>query len=393
MSVKKKLVILGLNSGTSADGLDLALLQLSGSGNRTSIKWLGGSTKKYPEKLRTDILNIADSKTVNLDHLVRLDNALGIFTGRAAKSFINKIESGSIKIDAIASHGQTVRHLTEFGRAGGINARGSLQIGSPEQIATITGKVTVADFRQAEIALGGEGAPVTVDALRRLIPQTGKSELLLNIGGMSNYFYFSGSNKKPIVKAADCGPGNVLLDILSNKLFNEKFDRFGRNASNGNISQRLMTLLRGLPYFAGNSHSTGREQFGVQTVQKIISLGKKLKLSDNDLLATATELTVYAVCRAIEPILKKDQSLTKLYLTGGGVHNKFLCRRLQECMPSVEVLSVAQLGLNPDLIEAASYALLGYSALRSEKRKTVAGKSLSRWLPVSGRIIQPPQIV
>lgn len=389
---KRQLVVLGLNSGTSADALDLAAVRIRRAGPKTTARFLTGGTRRFPSELRHLALEAADATSIQPERLVILHNLLGEFFGREAARYIRKLASEGLKVDLAASHGQTVRHLPERARIAGFTVNGSLQLGSLERIAARTGRVTVGDFRQADIALGHEGAPITVTAMARLFARPQESQLIVNIGGMSNYFYFPAARSGQRIRAADCGPGNSLLDILSKKLYGEEFDRYGRHALSGDVSQRLLSLLLAEPFFSGKAASTGREAFGDRLATRILGLGAKLKLLPEDLMATTAELTVAAVVQSIERLVARDRSLTKLCLTGGGLKNRFLTRRLTEIFEDLEVGSVGELGVPPDLVEAAAYAVMGEACLRSESLPAVFGRSgEQKRQPVPGAIAQPPQ--
>ncbi|HEX2896493.1 MAG TPA: anhydro-N-acetylmuramic acid kinase [candidate division Zixibacteria bacterium] len=389
---KRRLVILGLNSGTSADGVDLAAMSISRTGNHTNAKFIRGQSIKYPPKLRTRILDLADSGSTTLDEVIAVDNAIGAYFGQCAQSFQKRLSQSGIKIDAIASHGQTVRHIPTPKNRSNLS-RGTMQLGSLEMISTASKKITVGDFRQADIALGNEGAPITVAAMQRLFASKSESRLIVNIGGISNYFYFPLNRKDLRALAGDCGPGNSLCDILSQKLFRKKFDSNGRNASKGKPSKRILTLLLADDAFKNKSNSTGRESFGNSFAQKIIALGKKFRLSNSDLISTAAELTVIAILNKIKPLVQKDRSLSKLYLTGGGRKNRFFVKRLRELLKGVKVLNADQLGINADYIEAASYAVMGEAALRGEPLPTLFDtKKRGKLIPILGKIVQPPVI-
>ncbi|MCX6835933.1 MAG: anhydro-N-acetylmuramic acid kinase, partial [candidate division Zixibacteria bacterium] len=211
-------------------------------------------------------------------------------------------------------------------------------------------------------------------------------------GGMANFFYFPARRITPVVAAADCGPGNSLSDLLAAKLFRLPYDRGGRLAQAGKVSQRLLSLLLAEPFFRGDAVSTGREAFGSALVEKILVNGRRLRLSRHDIIATVAELTPVSVALAVRPFIQRDRTLRKLYLTGGGVHNRFFTRRLSELLNGVTVDSIVSLGFDPDLVEASAYAVMGEAALRSETVPTRFGPSSnSLWRPVLGQIIQPPR--
>lgn len=392
---RKKLVVLGLNSGTSADGLDMAAIRIDRTrgGYRTSL--IAGGSRRYPDALRSLVLKMADATAVSLDEVIYLDSILGQFFGRSARAFIKRMNSQGVKVDLIASHGQTVRHRPQIIKRAGFKVRGTLQLGSVDQISNLTNCLAVGNFRQADIAAGNEGAPITVAAMQRLFSDLNESRLIVNIGGMANFFWLPSGRSRQTVVAADCGPGNSLSDILSQKLFKTRFDRGGRQALAGQSSDRLLSSLKADPFFKNRTVSTGRETFGVAMAERLIKAGKKLKLSKADMIATAAELTAVSIASRVRTFFRADQSLHKLYLTGGGVHNKFFPKRLSELLGGVEVTSVAELGSDPDLVEAAAFAVLGEATLRSESVASNTGRDQRQKQherrPVLGQIVQPPK--
>ena len=335
---------------------------------------------------------MADSKLVPFDELILLDNLLGRFYGKAAAEYIRQLEMRRVRIDLIASHGQTVRHLPAKTDWLGARVNGTSQIGSADFVSAATGKVVISDFRQADVAVGNEGAPITVAAMHEIFAAIDESRLLVNLGGMSNYFYFPAGKISGKVRAEDCGPGNCLSDILSESLFGERFDRKGRRARRGTYSMRLLSVLLANPFFAGRAVSTGREVFGPKLAGEIRAFGKRFRLPGEDLLATAIELTVTAIVRKVAPIMNRDHRLTKLYLTGGGRHNIFLKDRLQDHLPDLEVCMIDELGINGDFIEAAAFAVMGEACLRSRALDTVFGGRKTAVRPVLGKISQPPYV-
>jgi anhydro-N-acetylmuramic acid kinase len=386
---KRSLTILGINSGTSSDGIDMAVVRLP-LDQSAQIKFLHGTSQKYPAAVRETVLKLADGKGCSLDTVVQVDSLLGQTFGNAAAAYLKKLRAMKITVDAIASHGQTVRHLPKKVRLAGRQVHGTLQLGSLSTIAALTGKVTVGDFRQADIALGNEGAPITVAAVARLFGHPKQSRLIVNVGGMANYFYLPASVKHDRIQAADCGPGNVLSDLLSQYLYDERFDRNGRHARAGKVSQRLLSTLTGMSFFRNSTASTGRELFGQQLAEKVISDGKRMRLAPEDLMATVIELTAYGICRKVRPLCDKDQSLNNLYLTGGGAFNSLLRERIGSRLDGVTVGSVAEIGMDPTMTEASSYAVIGAACLRSQPMPTRFDGQRQRSLPILGLIAQPP---
>jgi anhydro-N-acetylmuramic acid kinase len=308
-----------------------------------------------------------------------------------AKRYIASLAQQGIKVDLIASHGQTVRHLPQKVAFGGNRVNGTLQLGSLEFIAAGTGKVVTGDFRQADIALGNEGAPITVAAMALIFGHPKESRLIVNIGGIANYFYLPAGGRMTDVRAADCGPGNSLLDLLAQSLFNKPFDRGGQHAARGNVSQRLMSILTAHPFFKNRTVSTGREMFGTEMAQEMIAFGKKFSLRREDLLATAAEFTALAIADSVVEFVAGDARLKKIYLTGGGSRNRFIAGRLREHLDDIAVRSINELGVDADLVEASAYAVMGAMTVWSHPLQTkfTRGKRQAIW-PVPGKIVQPP---
>lgn len=386
---RKHLTILGLNSGTSADGLDLAVVRIRRTNRSVAVKYLAGAERRFDNKLKALILAVADATKISPEELIELDALLGEFFGRAARSYLTRLERQGVKVDVVASHGQTVRHRPEKVKRLEKWVHGTIQLGSIDRIAANTGRITIGDFRQAEVAVGGEGAPITVGGMQRLFASLVEPRLIVNIGGMANYFYLPVKSSNPRISAADCGPGNSLSDLLCARLFSIDYDQGGRIAASGRVHGELLKLLSDDNFFASRTRSTGREQFGAAMADSIIAFGKRYRVPAEDLLCTVAQLTVLGIVRALGPVLRRDKSLTKLYLTGGGRYNIFLVRQLEQSLPGLQIHSADALGVDADFIEAAAYAVMGEACLRAESLPTTAHRRAMQ--PVLGRIAQPPQ--
>ncbi len=388
---RNSLVIVGLNTGTSADGLDLAAVRIRRQGRAIEGAFIGGEEQAFSSELKNAILAVADAASVDLQSLLCLHNELGNVGGRMCRSFIRRLERRRVLVDCIAWHGQTVAHYPRLHRLGRSQFSASLQLGLPELVAGLTGRTVISDLRQADIALGGEGAPITVAAMERLFASRSEPRLIVNIGGMSNFFFFPArSSKQSSIRAADCGPGNVLIDMLTRQLFGEPMDRNGRFAAAGTVCDDLLESLLKNPFFSGRSGSTGREHFGPAVVQQVLDYSRRYELSTNDVLATVTELTAVAISRAVRRHISGPRPV-KLYLTGGGRRNKLLVQRLQDRLPGCEIGRIDGLGIPGGLVEAAAFAVMGEAALRSDALPTLFTGRRARSVPVSGRIVQPPQ--
>ena len=380
---------MGLNSGTSADGLDLAVLRIGESGS--GIRMTAGYSRRFPPRLKEMILTMADTVETSLDSVVYLDNYLGQFIGQTAAAYMKKLARQGISVELVGSHGQTVRHVPQATRMGGYRVNGTMQLGSPDHVAAATGLITVGDFRQADVAIGGEGAPITTGAMHRLFVAQRASRLIVNIGGMANFFYFPHTGAGQGARARDCGPGNSLCDILAARLFNRPFDRGGRIAASGMINRPLLDHLIEALFFAGRTVSTGREAFGTRLVDEMVAFGRRRKVAPADLMATAAELTVVGIVRAVKRVVSHDRSLRALHLMGGGRHNRHFCRRLTEELNGLDVRAVDELGIDGDLVEASAYAVMAAACVRSEALPMIPRRGKDdRLRPILGRIAQPP---
>lgn len=385
---KKNFISIGMNSGTSADGLDLAAVRINMSGPRAGIKMIGGKTVAYPRELYSHINAAICLGVRSTDDLIQLDRTLGNFYGRQAKIFCDALKKKKIYPDLIASHGQTIRHLPGRIKIGRGAQSGTLQVGHPESIANQTGMITVADLRQADIAAGGEGAPITAHAMWHLFSSSKENRMLLNIGGIANYFLFPKDESPKKTIAADCGPGNSLIDILVSKYFGKKYDRNGNLAARGKISKRLLSILLADNFLKQKyGPSTGRERFGEGFARKIVRYANRLRLNKNDILATAVELTAVTIANAVRKHIRK-YNLKGIYLFGGGVSNRYLVSRIKTNLPDLELFSVDRLSLNPDYLEAACYAIMGVVAIKG-KVSCLAHITGAAYDTIAGRIVQP----
>jgi anhydro-N-acetylmuramic acid kinase len=383
---KKNIKAIGLNSGTSADGLDLAAVEIKFSSQSHKIIFIQGRTIPYPKELLAEIKNAIHNKINSMDDIIRLDRQLGNFYGKETAKFVRYLQKKRFRPDIIGSHGQTVRHIPGQIIINGKKESGTMQLGHPETIAGLTGLLTVADFRQADIAASGEGAPITCFPMQLLFADNTESRLLVNIGGIANYFLFPAKSNFGQIEARDCGPGNSLLDILTEKYFHRRFDHKGLLASQGEISMRLLSLLLADNFLKGNyGISTGRERFGEQFAEKITRYGLRLNLNKYDILATATELTAVTIARNVRDKIF-DLQMDRIYLFGGGAKNSFLLKRLKANLPGVRLMPVSKLGFDPDYLEAVCYAIMAALAIK----EVPAGLSQitgARYDTISGRII------
>jgi anhydro-N-acetylmuramic acid kinase len=367
---KRQRLVVGLMSGTSADGIDACLVQIDNTKKKLDVRTIGCKTYKFPQGVQQKIIQISDPSYQNLDEVLRLNMALGEYFAQAVFSVVKASGYDMKKIDLIGSHGQTVRHLPEGKKRLGKKVRATLQIGEPAVIASKTKVITVGDFRTSDIALGGEGAPLTPYIHFLLFRDKKNPRMVVNIGGIANLTVLPKSGEVGDIFAFDSGPGNMIVDNLTRKIYKKNFDKDGKIALFGKVNFDLLNKLKKDEYFYKRPpKSCGRENFGEEFVEKIITWAGKSKLNSQDIITTLSEFTVWSIFDAYEKFVKPKVKLNQVLLSGGGVHNKYFLKRLKLQFHPIKVISVKDLGVDPDFLEAISFAILA--------NQTIEGKSAS----------------
>ncbi len=340
---------IGLISGTSMDGVD-AVIASFGEASTEIVASLG---HPYPLDLRGDLEHaIANPADCNVDDIGMLDALVGECFRDAAQAVMQSAGLSATDITAIGSHGQTIRHQPDARRPF------SIQIGDPSTIAQGTGIVTVADFRRADIAAGGQGAPLVPPFHEWLFGDTERNRVVLNIGGIANITILGAGDA--IVTGFDTGPGNTLLDRWTAMHRQEPFDEGGRWAAGGRVSNELLDTLLSYDYFKRQPpKSTGREEFNLDW---LTSRGA-LDCDAQDVQATLCELTARSVADAIRCYAPATE---ELFVCGGGAHNEELLRRLDVDLPRTRIDTTAAAGLDPDWVEAAAFAWLAMRRLQNQ---------------------------
>lgn len=359
--------IIGLMSGTSADGIDAALIHLRDKDDGLFLDVLGFDTVAFPPGLRDRLMEVSDPETGRIDELGRLHFELGELFARAAAAVAESAGLSMAEIDLIGSHGQTVHHLPERAARFGVETGATLQIGDPSVIAQRTGVVTVGDFRAADVARGGQGAPLVPYVDYLLFRHAAKVRGLLNLGGIANLTVLPVDPKPEEVMAFDTGPANMLIDAVARMELGRDMDPDGAGARRGSPSESLVAGVLSMPYFERPPpKSTGRELFGDPCADELVRAGRKAGLTAEDLLATATEITVRSIkdaCRRfVEPVVTR---LDEMIVSGGGAQNWFLLERLARVLSPVVVTTSDDHGLSSDAKEAVAFAILAYQTVRA----------------------------
>lgn len=372
--------IVGLMSGTSADGIDVALAQISGSGAQTAVELLAFDTVPIEPAFKQHIWNLPDGPALTL---CELNFLLGEAFAHATRHVIDAAGLSLSDVHLIGSHGQTARHQPPG--VGSIPS--TLQIGEGAVIAERTGLPVICDFRVADVAAGGQGAPLIPLVDHLLFHQPDRVLALLNLGGIANVTVLTGRPDQII--AFDTGPANMALDAVARAISKGRmsYDLDGQLAAAGEVDRAVLDELLALPYFARRPpKSTGRELFGRDFVYP---LQDRFAERSADLLATLTRLTVESVGRALDDFVLPAHDVAQVYVSGGGVHNVELMRLLAERLAPIPVDSLAALGMDPDAKEAVGFAVLANETLfgRSGNLPSATG---ARGPRVLGKIVLPP---
>ncbi len=337
---------IGLISGTSMDGIDAALVEFG----KSSLQIVQTRDCAYPPELRDRLISVMQHpEKCTVDDIGELNHRTGECFRDAAKDLLDDAGVAASTVTAIGSHGQTIRHQPDAKRPF------TLQIGDPTLIAAGTGITTVADFRSADMAVGGQGAPLTPIFHEWLFSQSGSDRTILNIGGIANITVLADGCP---TTGFDTGPGNTLMDAWIRKQRNEIFDQHGEWAASGSVNASLLERLLSDPFFsAAPPKSTGFEQFNLDWLE---TTGVE-SIDAGDVQATLCALTAVSVSDAIE---KFATGTTEILVCGGGVHNAELMRQLGESTAAIDLSSTAAAGLDPDWVEAVAFAWLAMRRLQ-----------------------------
>jgi len=362
---KEKLEVLGLISGTSADGLDLALIRIQPNADKPTFTLRKFFTCKFPAEVQKRILDIAAPNGGNVEDVCQLNFFLGHLYSNIVLTYLEQENISAETIDCIGTHGQTICHLPQKTDWHGIRTASTLQVGDPSIIANRTGILTVGDFRVADIALAGEGAPLVpiLDYIYFRTPQ--RNRIILNIGGISNFTHLPPNCLFQEVLAFDTGPGNVLIDSLAQKLLGIPYDPEGKNARSGSVKEELLNQLLQDEYFAMRPpKSTGRERFAAHVLDIILTYINEQDTSPQDSLATATELTARTIFEAYRNFVDPTSFPDELIVSGGGAANSYLMERLAHYFSATAIHCSTEFGLDSDAKEAICFAVMAYLTLQ-----------------------------
>lgn len=382
LGARRRLRVAGLMSGTSADGVDAAIVDIARGGAAV----LAFETFAYRPALRRELLELCRAETARVDDICRLNFALGEVFAEAVVKLAARGGIALDSIDLIGSHGQTVRHLPGR-RSGGRRTGSTLQIGEPSVIAERTGITTVADFRPRDIAAGGQGAPLVPYADYVLFRHARLGRAVQNIGGIANVTYLPAGCGVDGIVAFDTGPGNMIIDRVVSLASRgrRRYDRGGRAAARGRVNEPLLAELMRHGFIRRRPpKSTGREEFGWHFAEAVYRRARRRRVGVADILATVTAFTAESIARAYRRFLPGRPD--EVILCGGGARNRTLVAMLRERLRDAKVIVSDDLGISADAKEAVSFAVLAAATIRGLAGNVPAATGAKRPV-VLGKII------
>ncbi len=383
LSQKSRMRVAGLMSGTSVDGVDVAIIDIDNK--KVSVRAF--DTFPYSAALRRDILQLCGAESCNVADVCHLNFVLGEVFAESVFKLCKKSGINLDTIDLIGSHGQTIYHNPKGRRFGKKTVRSTLQIGEPSIIAQRTGITTVADFRPRDMAAGGQGAPLVPFADYFLFRDKRRNRAVQNIGGIANVTSLPASCLPDDIIAFDTGPGNMIIDGIVSIISKgkQKFDRGGRIAAQGTIDKATLDDMLKHPFLGLRPpKSTGREEFGSRYCNALYRKMKKESTPAEDIIATITAFTAESIIRAYRKFL--SQMPDEVILCGGGTHNSTLVKMLRQGLGKSRILASDDFGISCDAKEAISFAILAYATIKGEPNNVPGATGAAQPL-VLGKII------
>jgi anhydro-N-acetylmuramic acid kinase len=385
---KRGMLVLGLMSGTSADGIDIALANISGAPPRVKARLVNHTAVKFPAQVHAEILRVAEQQPITAEELSQLNFRLGQLFADAAETACKRFRVAIASVDLIGSHGQTIFHQGNRVKYLGAATASTLQIGEGAVIAAETGVTTVADFRPADMAVGGQGAPLVPYADYLLYSDRKLGRASLNLGGIANVTVIPAGAARERVFAFDTGPANMLIDALVAHFTRgrKKFDDGAKMAQAGRAIPALLDELMRDPYLKkAPPKSTGREYYGAEYVKRVLALGRQYRAKRNDLIRCVTVFTALSVVDALNRFVTRKTKLDQLIVSGGGARNPLIMAQLAAALPGVELLPSSRLGVPEEAKEAFAFALLAYETFH-QRAGNVFSATGARGPAVLGKI-------
>lgn len=363
---RRERTIVGLMSGTSLDGLDVALCKISGQGRSTSLKLSRFSTVPYTVEIKNRIRGVFAKQQVSFQQLCELNAWIGRLHGELVLRCLRKWNVKPSSVHVIASHGQTVFHSPKAITTGA-SIDSTFQAGDGDHVAVTSGIITLSDFRQKHIAAGGEGAPLAVYGDYLLFSKKGEDRIMLNIGGIGNFTFLPGSVDASKVFVTDTGPGNTLIDQAVQKhMPGVSYDKDSNIAKSGKVNTELLQGLVADKFFQlPFPKTTGPELFNIEYLAQVIERTQTSSITLEDLLATLTRFSAETIANAIKRVVRSRKA--KIYLSGGGAHNPLMLEWIKSLLPNLEFRAMSELGISGDAKEAVLFAVLANESLAGGK--------------------------
>jgi anhydro-N-acetylmuramic acid kinase len=384
--------IAGIMSGTSLDGIDVAIIDITGSGFKAKINVLTSHSVPYPRQIREALLAVSNTSTQTGD-ISRLNFLLGELYVEALEETAERAQIPLNTVKLIGCHGQTIFHEGQGAQYLGKKVASTFQIGESSVISERTGIDVISNFRERDVAAGGKGAPLVPYLDYLLIRHRGRGRVAVNIGGIANLTAIPPNTSSDRVIAFDTGPGNMVIDQLVSRITQggQTYDRDGAIAASGILDPKLLAKLLRDKYFRGKPPKTaGREQYGAEFVTKLLDT----ELSSEDLIATATALTAESIALGVRNFVMPEMRVDEVFVSGGGTHNPTLMRLLQKAMGPIPVKESSEVGLDVDAKEAIAFAVMAYETAHQRpsnvpmatgaRRSVVLGKLTPNGAPRNG---------
>ena len=351
--------IIGLMSGTSLDGLDIALCEIKGSGLETKINLIKFLTVNYDEDIKREVKEIFSKNNIDLQKLCLLNEWIGSKHATIVNNCLQKWGLNNSSIDLVASHGQTIYHAPKSLHRQEKFANATLQIGDGDHIAVQTGIITISDFRQKNIAAGGEGAPLAVYGDYLLFSKKEEDRILLNIGGIANFTWLPGSIDVNEIFSTDVGPGNTMMDAFIQQHFPGKyFDDAGIIAIQGTVNEKLLKALKENDFFLQSfPKTTGPELFNLNYLLEAKERSGTASINVEDTMSTLNKFSADMIADSIKQCFK-DKTAIQIFSSGGGMHNPLLMQHLKVQLSQCSFHTTESLGIEPDAKEAVLFAVL-----------------------------------
>ncbi|WP_234736167.1 anhydro-N-acetylmuramic acid kinase [Tellurirhabdus bombi] len=355
--------IIGLMSGTSMDGLDVALCRIKGGGNKTQVALTHFDTIPYTDEVKAEIRKVFAKKEIDFQQLCLLNPWIGQLHGQMVLDCLKRWNLTAADVDLIASHGQTVFHAPKLQHQLAKFSNATLQVGDGDHVAVTTGIITLSDFRQKHIAKGGEGAPLAVYGDYFIFSKEGENRLMLNLGGIANFTYLPANLSASEVFTTDTGPGNTLIDVFARRFFDQPYDVDGAIAARGKVNLELLHILKKDPFFSAPvPKTTGPELFSIDYIRLAQQRSRTTSLTAEDLMATLTRFSAETIAEAVLKVLKPGE-IYHVYMSGGGMHNPVLTGSIRELLPNCHFSTSDELGISGDAKEAVLFAVLANEAM------------------------------